>query len=310
MQNMENCIDWKKEIARYIQSLDRSAVTKDSYNRMLLRFYEYLVSNNKLCPNKEDLIAYKEYLKKSVGAATVSKVVVVLRGFFIDLAGNNIYPNVMLGIRGEKISKDFKRSALTLEEVSKLLKKAKKLATNLEGKRNYALVALISTCGLRTIEIERANKADLSTKADLHILYIQGKGRSDKSDYAKLSPEVYEILEEYLLDRTDNNEALFVTHERGVEPKRLLTQNVRRIVKELLRRINIDDPHYSTHSLRHAFATNLIKNGMSIEQAKLLLRHKDLSTTMIYIHGIERDSNDGELIMSNLLFGGNKNDRK
>lgn len=96
MQNMENCIDWKKEIARYIQSLDRSAVTKDSYNRMLLRFYEYLVSNNKLCPNKEDLIAYKEYLKKSVGAATVSKVVVVLRGFFIDLASNNIYPNVML----------------------------------------------------------------------------------------------------------------------------------------------------------------------------------------------------------------------
>lgn len=306
---MEKNINWELEITRYIQNLDRSAVTKDSYKRILMIFYKYLLSNNNLNPNKEDLIAYKDYLKKYVGSATVSKVIVVLRGFFIELASTDKYPNIMLGIRGEKISMNFKRSALTLEEVSKLLKKAKKLAVTLEGKRDYALVALIATCGLRTIEIERANKSDISTKGGVRILFIQGKGRTDKSDYVKLSNEVYSILEDYLLDRTDQNEALFVTHQRGKESKRLVTQDVRRIVKELLRRIDIDDSHYSAHSLRHAFATNLIKNGMSLEQAQVLLRHKDISTTMIYIHGIERDSNNGELIMSDLLFGGKNNAR-
>lgn len=307
---MKENINWEQEITRYIRSLDRTTITKDSYNRILLNFYRYLLNKNNLNPNKEDLIAYKEYLKTKVGASTVSKVIVVLRGFFIDLASNDIYPNIMLGIRGEKLSMNFKRSALTIEEVSKLLKKAKRLAVTIEGKRDYALLALIATCGLRTIEIERADKADLSFKGDIHILYIQGKGRSDKSDYVKLSNEVYSILEDYLFERRDSNESLFVTHQRGKESTRLLTQNIRRIIKELLRRIGIDDPHYSTHSLRHSFATNLIKNGMSLEQAKVLLRHKDLSTTMIYVHGIERDTNNGELIMSDLLFGGKNRDEK
>lgn len=235
---------------------------------------------------------------------------VVLRGFFIDLASNGIYPNIMLGIRGEKINRNFKRSALTIEEVSKLLRKAKKLATTLEGKRNYAIVSLIATAGLRTIEVERANKNDFSFKGDVHILFIQGKGRDDKSDYAKISNEVYSIIEDYIFARNDNEEALFVTHSRNTKPSRLTTKNIRGIVKELLRRIGIDDPHYSAHSLRHSLATNLIKNGMSINEAQLLLRHKDISTTMFYVHSIDRESNNGELIMSDILFGGKNNGKQ
>ncbi|MCQ3035845.1 MAG: tyrosine-type recombinase/integrase [Bacilli bacterium] len=305
-----NQINWKDEINRYIQTLDRKPITRDSYNRILNSFYEYLISTSKLTPSKEDIIVYKEYLKEHVGSATVQKVMVVLRGFFIDLASNGIYPNIMLGIRGEKINRNFKRSALTIEEVSKLLKKAKKLATTLEGKRNYAIVSLIATAGLRTIEVERANKNDFSFKGDVHILFIQGKGRDDKSDYAKISNEVYSIIEDYIFARNDNEEALFVTHSRNTKPSRLTTKNIRGIVKELLRRIGIDDPHYSAHSLRHSLATNLIKNGMSINEAQLLLRHKDISTTMFYVHSIDRESNNGELIMSDILFGGKNNGKQ
>ena len=305
-----NQINWKDEINRYIQTLDRKPITRDSYNRILNSFYEYLISTSKLTPSKEDIIVYKEYLKEHVGSATVQKVMVVLRGFFIDLASNGIYPNIMLGIRGEKINRNFKRSALTIEEVSKLLKKAKKLATTLEGKRNYAIVSLIATAGLRTIEVERANKNDFSFKGDVHILFIQGKGRDDKSDYAKISNEVYSIIEDYIFARNDNEEALFLTHSRNTKPSRLTTKNIRGIVKELLRRIGIDDPHYSAHSLRHSLATNLIKNGMSINEAQLLLRHKDISTTMFYVHSIDRESNNGELIMSDILFGGKNNGKQ
>lgn len=49
-------------------------------------------------------------------------------------------------------------------------------------------------------------------------------------------------------------------------------------------------------------ATNSIKNGMSIEVAQLILRYRDVSTTMIYIHSLDRENNNGEIIMSDLLF--------
>ncbi len=304
---MQTNIDWDVQINRYIQGLDRKPITKDSYKRMLTSFRNYLIDKKIIAPNKEDLIVYKEYLREQVGSATVQKMMVVLRGFFVDLASNDIYPNIMLGIRGEKITKDFKRSALTIEEVSKLLKKAGKLATTTEGKRNYAISALIATTGLRTIEVERANKADLSIKNDTHILFIQGKGRDDKSQYAKISNEVYSIIEDYLFSRDDSEEALFVTHSRNTKTQRLPTWGIRSVIKELLRSIGIDDPHYSAHSLRHSLATNLIKQGMSINEAQLLLRHKDISTTMIYVHGIDREANNGELLMSDLVLGGKTN---
>lgn len=304
---MQTNIDWDVQINRYIQGLDRKPITKDSYKRMLTSFRKYLIDKKIIAPNKEDLIVYKEYLREQVGSATVQKMMVVLRGFFVDLASNDIYPNIMLGIRGEKITKDFKRSALTIEEVSKLLRKAGKLATTTEGKRNYAISVLIATTGLRTIEVERANKTDLSIKNDTHILFIQGKGRDDKSQYAKISNEVYSIIEDYLFSRDDSEEALFVTHSRNTKTQRLPTWGIRSVIKELLRSIEIDDPHYSAHSLRHSLATNLIKQGMSINEAQLLLRHKDISTTMIYVHGIDREANNGELLMSDLVLGGKTN---
>ena len=81
-----------------------------------------------------------------------------------------------------------------------------------------------------------------------------------------------------------------------------MTRSIRGIIKEYLRRINIDDSHYSAHSLRHSFATNLIKNGGSLEEAQLILRHKELSTTMIYNHALDRENSDGELVISDMLF--------
>ena len=199
-------INFRKEIVIFIQQLDRSKVTKESYRRMLNSFDDYMKSNCLQCPKKEDIIVYKYYLKheKSLSAATIQKVVVVLRGFFEYLALNEIYPNIMLGVRGEKISTNFKRSSLSIKQLQKLLDKSKKLAVDIEGKRNYAIISLIITTGLRTIEVERANRDDLSMKNDINILYIQGKGRDDKSDYVKLSDNVYQIIESYLLDRTDD----------------------------------------------------------------------------------------------------------
>ena len=299
----QNSIDFNQSIDNYIQSLDRKEITKVSYLKILLSFNEYLKANSILSPNKKDILCYKEYLSKRVKSASIQKTIVVLRGFFTYLDSEDVYRNIMTGIRGVKIEPTFKRSSLTLLEMGNLLDKANELSGSIEGMRNYAIIALLATTGLRTIEVERADVSDLVAISDEYKLYIQGKGHDDKDLYVKISDDVYQIIMKYLFLREDEFESLFITHGRNNHGERIKTRTIRGIVKEVLRRTGIDDKRYTAHSLRHSLATNLILYGHgTLEEAKQILRHKDISTTQIYNHSLARSQNDGELIMSKLLF--------
>lgn len=295
--------DFRYHINQYIELLDRKEITKKSYRKILLTFEKYLWTNSLYLPNKKDILGYKEYLSKRVRSASIQKTVVVLRGFFTYLDSEGIYKNIMSGIRGVKIEQTFKRNAFSIEEVKELLDKANELSFTIEGKRNYVLTCLLATTGLRTIEVERANVSDLVSINNEYKLYIQGKGHDDKDQYVKLSEEVYSIITDYLMERDHESDALFINHDRNYYGNRISTRTIRRVVKELLRRIGIDDIRYTTHSLRHSMATNLILHGHgTLEEAKQILRHKDISTTQLYNHSLERSRNNGELVMSELLF--------
>ena len=298
-------IDFNHYIEEYIDSLDLKEITKESYKKILLRFDKYLWTNSINLPEKKDILGYKEYLSRSVRSASIQKTIVVLRGFFTYLDSEGVYKNIMNGVRGVKIEPTFKRNAFTIKEVVMLINKAKELATNIEGKRNYTIVVLIATTGLRTIEVERANVTDLVDVRGDYRLYVQGKGHDDKDEYVKLSEEVYGIIMDYIISRENDSEALFINHDRNFAGNRITTRTIRRIVKEIIRRIGIDDSRYTTHSLRHSLATNLLLHGQgTLEEAKQILRHKDISTTQLYNHSLKRSANNGELRMSKILLGG------
>ena len=303
-------INLDDEIALYIDSLDRKEITKNSYKTILIQYSKYLKKHNLVQPTKRDVISYKEYLLKKVGSATVQKTIVVLRGFYKYLCMSNKYDDIMYGIRGVKIEKTFKRNSLDVDEIFALLKEAKEESNkSIIHYRNYVMISLMLTTGLRTIEIIRADVSDIMIHKDKCRLYIQGKGHDDKDEYVKLSPEIYELLIEYLKRRNDEFEPLFITHKNS-SGERLTTRTVRGVVKDLLRAIDIDDKRYSAHSLRHSLATILIKeaNG-TLEEAQQILRHKDISTTEIYNHALTRETNNGEIKVSNILFrkDGNNN---
>lgn len=305
MKSKMTIIDLKHEIDNYVDSLDRKDITKSSYRSILYRWVNYLRSKRLYSPNKRDIIAYKEKLAKSTGSASIQKTVVVLRGFYKYLKLSDKYDDITYGVRGAKVEKIFKKNPLEIDEIINLISKAKEESNiSITHLRNYAIIVLMATTGMRTIEVVRANVNDLMIHKNKMRLYIQGKGRDDKDEYVKLSPEVYEILSDYLSERNDEFEPLFISHK--IKPgSRLSTRTIRGVIKDLLRAIDIDDKRYSAHSLRHSLATILIKNANgTMSEAQQILRHKDISTTEIYNHALTREENDGEIKVANLIFKG------
>ena len=147
---------FESNIEDFISDLDRSEITKKSYRTILLKFSLYLRSNNIDTPKSRNLIEYKEYLSKSISAVSIQKVIVVLRGFFHYLARNEIYPDISVGINSMKLTKTMKRDLLTVDDVLKLLKIAEEESErSIESYRNYVILSLLATTGLRTIEVER-----------------------------------------------------------------------------------------------------------------------------------------------------------
>ena len=300
-------INLKNEIDNYVDTLDRKEITKSSYRSILLRWANYLKSKRIYSPNKRDIIAYKEKIAKSTGSASIQKTIVVLRGFYKYLKLSGKYDDITYGVRGAKVEKTFKKNPLEIDEIMKLISKAKEESTiSISHLRNYAIIVLMVTTGMRTIEVVRANINDLMIHKNKKRLYIQGKGRDGKDEYVKLSVEVYEVLSDYLNKRNDDYDPLFISH-KGQVGSRLTTRSIRGIIKDLLRAIDIDDKRYSAHSLRHSLATILIKNAHgTLAEAQQILRHKDISTTEIYNHALMREENDGEIKVANLLLKGEK----
>mgnify|MGYP000862295960 CR=1 FL=1 len=303
---MDEKAEFRTRIDSYLEYIDIKATTKHNYGKILSGFAEYVDRLPNL-PKRQDIMAYRELLKSKSKAATVQKHIVVIRNFYRWYHIEGYGPNSAEGVKGMKIESNFKRESLTLEASQKLLHRAKSHAKkDIIGKRNYALIALLLTTGLRTIEVERADVEDISFIDESKVLYIMGKGHDEKDTYVKLSPEVYGLIEEYLIARQDDYKPLFTNHVKPYYGDRIKTRVVSRVVKEMLREIGIDNPKYSAHSLRHTAATLSLMEGANIEETQQLLRHKDPSTTQIYIHRIRKTKDHLEWKISASLFGTTK----
>lgn len=304
-----------KLIEEYIDGLTRRPKTKQDYKKILMDYFHY-VSNITDSPTRQTIVDYKESLEKRMSPASVQKYIICLRGFYEDLQATGKGINIVLKIQCSTIQPVFKRQPLTLKQARALISRAKRLATRpkhtIEDIRNYALVVLLLGTGLRTIEVERADVKDISKNDEMIRLYIQGKGHAEKDDFVKLSDHIYEALTNYLMERSDDYEPLFIHHGRNVtdENRRISTYTIRTVVKDLLRQIGIDDERYSAHSLRHTaatFATNILHKDTT--DIQYFLRHKDPKTTERYMHSLQRENSTIENELGDLLFNDSKNQK-
>ena len=284
----------------FIATLDATPTTKETYIKGINIFIRWCEDNEVSEFSKVDLIAYKEYLKENYKANSISMLITSLKKLYKFLESKGI-KNLASDLKGAKHSKGFKKDTLTIDQAKDLLKSIDR-NTN-EGKRNYALIQLLITTGLRTIEIERSNIEDIRTIGSQAVLYIQGKGRDDKDEYVKLTYETLKALNEYLItrDNKEDKQPLFISYSNKTYGQRLKTRSIRYIIKEAFKNIGIDSDKITAHSLRHTAITLSLIGGATIQEAQQLARHTNINTTMIYAHNLNRLDNKAEQSIQNLL---------
>ena len=167
------------------------------------------------------------------------------------------------------------------------------------------MISLIATCGLRTIEIVRANVEDIRTLGDITVLYVQGKGRSDKKEFVKLSAPVVKAIRDYLLERgkVPGNAPLFASESRRNSGQRLTTCTVSGICKQAMKKAGYDTPRLTAHSLRHSAATLALLAGMELSDVQQFMRHSNIGVTMVYAHNVNRMKSLCEDSITSAIFG-------
>ncbi len=286
---------------RYIASLDVRPRSKETYRKALKQFMEFINSTGTAQPTRADILAYKGHLMEHYTACTVSSYLTAVKGLFAFLEGEKIFPNIANGIKGAKHQQGFRKDALTIEQAKSVLSDMD--TRTIEGKRNYALVNLLVRTGLRTIEAERANIEDVRQEGGEALLYIQGKGRDSKDAFVLLTEATLKPIREYVRARgkTAPTDPLFTSHSDRNNGERLTTRSISRIAKGALREAGIDSDRLTAHSLRHTAVTLSLLGGASIQEAQSMARHKNINTTLIYAHNIDRISKAPERKIDALL---------
>jgi len=263
----------------------------------LRQLFSYFSLNGITHPKREDVISFRESLKENHKPTTVQNYITATRLFFQWLERERIYPNVADKIKGAKLDKEHKKDYLTSKQVKAVLDRVDRSTP--QGMRDYAMLVLMITGGLRTIEVSRANIGDLRTAGDNTVLYLQGKGRDEKAEYIKVDDKVESILRGYLKARgtTDQTAPLFASMSNNSKGQRMTTRAISGIVKTRLQEAGYNSETLTAHSLRHTAVTLSILAGRNLAEVQQFARHKNIATTMIYNHALDKAKNGcGEAI--------------
>ncbi|MBI2025254.1 tyrosine-type recombinase/integrase [Candidatus Kaiserbacteria bacterium] len=281
----------KRQFLEYIEiERGRAVKTVENYDRYLTRYFKRMQIGDVSEITEQNIREFRLWLNRQSGTGeesmkrrTQNYYMIALRAFLKFLRKRDIE-----AISPEKIElaklPERQIDLITSAELARLLnapKEALEKETD-ENKRlaclrDRAILELLFSTGLRVSELCALN-SDLDLSRD--ELSVRGKG--EKVRVVFISPAAKEAVREYLKARNDMEEALFVDG-RPNAPHRIIPRDVQRHLKRYVARAGITSV-VTPHTLRHAFATDLLSNGADIRSVQQLLGHASINTTQIYTH--------------------------
>ena len=289
------------ELEQFTRALDVRPTTAEGYTKKVRDFLAWAARANVIEPKAGDILAYKRQLtERGLSPYSVSAYLTAVRRFFTWAETEDLYPNIARGVRGAKTRRGHAKDALTVAQVRAVLN----VATD---DRERALLVLLFTTAIRSVETVRANVGDLRTKGERTVLWVWGKGRETADDFVVVPEKAATELYRYLKTRENvtTSAPLFAgagNRNRG----RLTTRTIRRIVTGAYRRAELSSPTITTHSTRHTAVTLALTAGATVQEAQALARHASIATTQIYAHNLDRLTAGTEDRIAGAIFGGSE----
>jgi integrase/recombinase XerD len=256
--------------------------TVESYKNDLIKFFQYIVSNNLQWKvlKRGQIDNYLTFTQNNgASVATISRYISSIRSFY-NFALNeketevNPVENIELPRKPQKLP-----VFLTTEEVDRLLEVPDK-STPI-GLRDAAMLELLYATGERVSEIINLKIEDVNREEG----YLLCTGKGSKQRLIPFGDKAGELLAEYLL-----NSRPFLL--KGIASPFLFLSNrgdglSRKTFWKMIKTYRLKagiEKDLSPHTLRHSFATHLLERGADLRSVQMLLGHSDISTTQIYTH--------------------------
>lgn len=258
----------------YLSSYRRcSPATIDAYRRDLRRFGDFLERGH--LPQDPGRIGTQviQAFAISIGhlaPASVNRTLNCLSSLFGFLQRQ--------GLVERNPVRDVERPRVPLKlPVGPSLADAQRLIAAARTSRDKSMLLLMACCGLRRSEVLGLDRSDIAS--DLTELTVrQGKGQKDR--VIPIPAQCRGVLHDYLDPHEERTGPLFVTSSG----RRLGATALYRMFRRLLRRSGLEGTGLTPHSLRHLYATSLLRGRADVETVRSLLGHRDLRTTSRYLH--------------------------
>lgn len=272
-----------KRYMRYLKlERNHSDNTIEAYRHDLLMLLDFLKEND-LQPTAvklEDLQQFAVTLhEKGVVAKSQARILCGVRAFYrfllldgyIDADPSELLESPKLPFHIPEY--------LTLEEVDQL--EASFDMSKPESQRNRAIIEVLFSCGLRVSELVTLKLSDLY----LEEKFVRVIGKGNKERLVPISDKAIHELELWFSDRCHldikkGEEDYVFLNRRGSHLTRVM---ILIMIKRQAEEAGIKKV-ISPHTLRHSFATALLKGGADLRVIQALLGHEDIGTTEIYTH--------------------------
>lgn len=281
----------KRQFLEYIEiERGRAVKTIENYDHYLIRYFSQMKIKDVRDITEQNVREFRLWLNRQPGTAaeamkrrTQNYYMIALRAFLKFLRKRDVP-----AISPEKIElaklPERQLDLITPAELQRLMRapreafEAEKDSDKARSYlRDHAILELLFSTGLRVSELCALN-ADIDLTRD--EISVRGKGEKVRVVFISLTAK--QAVREYLKARNDMEEALFVDGRLN-KLHRIGPRDVQRHLKSYVARAGITNV-VTPHTLRHAFATDLLTNGADIRSVQQLLGHASINTTQIYTH--------------------------
>lgn len=302
-----SCVrSWERTLfTRFLSESGFKEKTRRTFRVGLLNFAGWCHANGISEPDTGSLNRWKAYLLDCYQSATAQTYLAAVKLFCKWLAIHGFGKDIGLPVKGIKSELGFMKDCLSENDMQKVLgcletkvKKAKKHESSFARElRNYAIVLLITTCGLRVSEVSSLDMGDLDAVLNQPVLWVYGKGRDGKMDFVSVPLALKILLVKYFNIRHRltkgfmASEPMFISYSRNSYGKRLSARTISQIVKKALIDAGFNSSRLTAHSLRHTAVTLALKAGATLQQVQQYARHRLMDMTLRYAHNLEHSRN-------------------